>query len=165
MRIQLIHFEGCPNVEAARETLRDVLGRHRLAVPIEEVCTSAPAELRGWGSPTILVDGADVGGEAAPGGASCRLYRDPAGRLRGSPPASLIEAALRRARRPGAGWAHGLGALSGAVLPLLPSVACPGCAVAYAGVLSSLGLGFLLSERVLALIIVGFPVFGVVSSA
>ncbi len=168
MRIQLVYFEGCPNVDGARETLRDVLAKCRLTVPIEEVCTSAPdapIQLHGWGSPTVLVDGVDVGGETGPGGASCRLYRDPAGRLHGAPPASLIEAALRRARRPGRDWIRALVALPGAVLPLLPSVTCPACAVAYAGVLSSLGMGFLLSERVLAPIIVSFLAIGVASVA
>lgn len=101
MKLQLLYFEGCPNVDAARAALRGVLAKHHLTVPIEEVCTSepnAPDRLRVWGSPTILVDGVDVGGEAAPGGASCRRYRDAAGRLQGSPPPSLIESALLGAR-------------------------------------------------------------------
>jgi hypothetical protein len=35
-----------------------------------------------------------------------------------------------------------------AVLPLLPSATCPVCIAAYAGVLSSLGLGFVFNDRV-----------------
>jgi len=40
------------------------------------------------------------------------------------------------------------------VVPLLPSFTCPVCLAAYAGVLSSMGLGFLLRESVLAPLIV-----------
>ncbi|MBI3538676.1 MAG: thioredoxin family protein [Candidatus Eisenbacteria bacterium] len=97
MRIQLVYFDGCPNVDAARETLLAVLRKHALAVPIEEIQTTAPdasAELRRWGSPTILIDGVDVGGAAAPTGAGCRLYHGADGRLQGTPPTSLIEEAL-----------------------------------------------------------------------
>jgi hypothetical protein len=168
MRVQLVYFEGCPNVEAARQNLHDVLAKHRLTVPIEMVCASAadaPLELRGWGSPTILVNGGDVGGEPAPCGSSCRLYRGPDGRIQRYPPPPLIEAALVRARNRGAEWVRSLAALPGALLPLLPSVSCPACVAAYAGVLSSLGLGFVLSERVLAPVILALLAVGVAGVA
>lgn len=47
-------------------------------------------------------------------------------------------------------------ALPGAVLPLLPAVTCPFCLSAYAGVVSTLGLGFLVNERVLLPLIAFF---------
>ena len=75
----------------------DVTGR------IEEIDTSAPdtaAPLRDWGSPTILLNGEDVGGEKEPAGRSCRLYRDEAGRVQGAPPEALLTTALQRAIRP-----------------------------------------------------------------
>ncbi len=53
-------------------------------------------------------------------------------------------------------WVRALTAVPAAVLPLLPSFACPVCLAAYAGVLSSLGLGFLFSDRVQAPLIVFF---------
>jgi len=37
-----------------------------------------------------------------------------------------------------------------AVVPLLPSFTCPACLAAYAGVLSSMGMGFVLRESFLA---------------
>lgn len=43
-------------------------------------------------------------------------------------------------RRP---WLRSLALVPGAVLSLLPAAQCPFCIAAYAGVLSSLGLGFL----------------------
>lgn len=45
-------------------------------------------------------------------------------------------------------WLRTLVALPAAILPLLPSVSCPICLAAYAGVLSALGVGFLLDDRV-----------------
>jgi mercuric ion transport protein len=78
MRIQLLWFPGCPNVDAARSALREAMARAGIEAPVEEIditAPSAPAELRGWGSPTILVDGADVTGEAGTAQASCcRVY-------------------------------------------------------------------------------------------
>jgi len=52
-----------------------------------------------------------------------------------------------------------------AVLPLLPSFTCPICLAAYAGVLSSLGLGFLLNDRVQRPLIVLFLAIAVASVA
>jgi len=53
-------------------------------------------------------------------------------------------------------WLQTLVAIPAAVLPLLPSFSCPVCIAAYAGVLSSLGLGFVLSDRVQRPLIVFF---------
>ena len=71
MKVQLIFFTGCPHVELARDLLR------RAGVPFEDVDTSSPsspADLRNWGSPTILVDGRDVAGGLPGGGSACRIY-------------------------------------------------------------------------------------------
>jgi len=61
------------------------------------------------------------------------------------------------------GWIQTLAVLPAAVLSLLPSATCPFCIAAYAGVLSFLGLGFLLSEQVLVPLIATFLLFGVAS--
>ena len=93
MKVQLLTFAGCPNSGVAREMLRSVLASTGITASIEEVDTTAPETpdvLRGWGSPTILIDGADVEGQQ-PGGPSCRIYRDEDGRLRGSPSEALEE--------------------------------------------------------------------------
>ena len=55
-----------------------------------------------------------------------------------------------------------------AVLPLLPSATCPVCLAAYAGVLSSLGLGFLLNDQVqrpLILVFLGITIASVAWAA
>ena len=63
------------------------------------------------------------------------------------------------------GWLGAVLTVPGAVLPLLPSFTCPVCIAAYAGVLSTLGLGLVLTERVLAPLIVVFLFVGIVSVA
>ncbi len=62
-------------------------------------------------------------------------------------------------------WLRGLAVLPGVVFALLPVAHCPACLGAYFAVLSALGLGFLMTERVLAPLIAGFLVFGLVSVA
>jgi hypothetical protein len=99
MKVQLLYFRGCPHVEEARHVLRRALAASALVdVRVEELDVDAPTtptELREWGSPTILVNGADVAGEEAPSGRSCRLYSG--GELPGVPPRRLIEKRLRDA--------------------------------------------------------------------
>ena len=97
MRVQLLSFDDCPNVVATRNALRSAMSAAGVNVPIEETDLSSPTtpeQLRRWGSPTVLVNGRDVGGEKGPAGTACRLYRDEAGRMVGYPPAALVRAAL-----------------------------------------------------------------------
>ena len=100
MRVQLLFFEGCPHVDATRQVLRQALESAGLGeVALEQIdvdAASTPAELRDWGSPTILIDGVDVAGEPGPSGRSCRLYGN-AG-PGGVPSRRLIEEQLRRAQ-------------------------------------------------------------------
>lgn len=95
MVVQLLYFPGCPNLEEARRelrlALRDVEPKPRLE-EVDVTSPDTPEHLRGWGSPTILVDGKDVAG-GTPAGSSCRLYPDAGGR--NVPPQPRIAAALR----------------------------------------------------------------------
>lgn len=72
----------------------------------------------------------------------------------------IAESAPRRGRR---AWYQPIIAIPTAVLPLLPSFSCPVCVAAYAGLLSSLGLGFLLTDRVQRPLIVAFLIVSVAS--
>lgn len=96
MKIQLLLFEGCPNVDAARTALRDALAAEKLEVPVEEIEVEGPDVpewARGWGSPTILVDGKDVAGqERSEGSPCCRLYAD------GAPSVASIRARIAASR-------------------------------------------------------------------
>jgi hypothetical protein len=100
MRVQLLFFEGCPHVDAARRALRQALDETGLGdVVVEQIdvdAASTPVEFRDWGSPTILIDGVDIAGERGPSGRSCRLYGN--GWQAGVPSKNLIEEQLRRAR-------------------------------------------------------------------
>lgn len=103
MKIQLLHFEGCPNVDSARAAVREALRAEKVDAPIEEVDVErpdAPAWARGWGSPTILIDGKDVlGQERSTSSPCCRLYVD------GAPSVESIRSliAATRGRAPNSG--------------------------------------------------------------
>lgn len=95
MKIQLLHFDGCPNVDAARAAIRDAIAAEQVDVTVEEVDVQDPAApdwARGWGSPTILVNGVDVVGEEPSTSTSCRLYPG------GAPSVTAIRDRLRGAR-------------------------------------------------------------------
>ncbi len=98
VKIQLLYFAGCPHVDGAREDLRSAMAACAVTdVAVEEVDVEAvttPPALREWGSPTVLIDGADVAGEG-PSGLSCRLYSG----VSGTPPRHLIEGRIRQATR------------------------------------------------------------------
>ncbi len=74
--IELIHFEGCPNVEATRVHLVEALGTLGLGSEWTEwdlEDSDTPDRVRRYGSPTVLVNGVDVGGAAeGPVGLACR---------------------------------------------------------------------------------------------
>jgi len=80
-KIQLLVFHGCPLAEAARDSLSAALASlgTRDFEEIDILDEAAPAELRGWGSPTILVNGEDVTGNAKGEGVGCRVYDGPGG--------------------------------------------------------------------------------------
>ncbi|MCY1059000.1 hypothetical protein [Nannocystis sp. SCPEA4] len=94
--IELLYFPGCPHVPAARAQLAKALERVGLPASWVEHDVSAdavPAHVRGYGSPTILVDGQDVAGGSPADGSSCRLY--PESETPGAPSLRVILAALR----------------------------------------------------------------------
>src|SRR5229473_1953086 len=63
------------------------------------------------------------------------------------------------------GWKHGLVAMPGIGVSLLPKLMCPLCWPAYAGLVSSLGLGFLISTAYLIPLTAGFLAIAVGSLA
>lgn len=100
--IELVVDRDCPNVALSRSALHAALERAHLPVSWREWDRNAPdtpLEYRHFGSPTILVNGCDIGGApgAAPAeGNSCRVYADETnGRLAGAPSVQSIVDALR----------------------------------------------------------------------
>jgi hypothetical protein len=93
IRIQLLVFKACPLADAARDALEVALTMVGLP-KYEEVDILDPStadELRGWGSPTILIDGQDVAGNVKGDSVGCRVYDGP-GRV---PSAEDIAAVIR----------------------------------------------------------------------
>jgi hypothetical protein len=106
--IELLWWEGCPSTGRAlaelRAALRDV-GLAEAEVRMSEIRSDEDALVSEFrGSPTILIDGADLGaagrGEGAadePVGLSCRVYRRRDGRNSPTPDPDDVREALRRA--------------------------------------------------------------------
>jgi len=125
----------------------------------------SPMHIRGYGSPTILVNGRDVADAASGSGEdSCRLYPDGADGFRGLPAVDQVVAALmmgeqaieaRGAQAP-FGWRRLLAVVPGVGASLLPVASCPACWLASTGLLASVGLGFVADERVLLPVTVAF---------
>lgn len=94
MRVELLYFPGCPNVEGARLQLRRAFAELGLKPEWSEVDVTAagvPSRLLGYGSPTILVDGGDVARGSSPQGSACRIYLG--SDVAGMPPlASIVQA-------------------------------------------------------------------------
>ena len=98
-RVELIYDGECPNVDAARARLRTALAEAGLAPAWDEHLIGAPDlpdHARGYGSPTILVEGHDVAGEVAGSDACCRIYDD-GGHSVGVPQVERVVEALRAA--------------------------------------------------------------------
>jgi hypothetical protein len=96
----------CPNVELARAAIRMAL--RAIGAPVawrEWDCTddATPEALRVLGSPSVLVNGEDVGcggGSMAQADAnSCRIYRDDCGCIGGAPSVELILKAIANGRQ------------------------------------------------------------------
>ena len=64
--LELVYFQGCPSVEAARAAIRDALGTLGLPLSWQEWDLDdpqLPARLQAFPSPTVLVRGQDVLGD------------------------------------------------------------------------------------------------------
>jgi hypothetical protein len=102
-RIEVLWWEGCPSTDRAvadlRQALQDV-GLGSAPVQMWEIRSDDEALEVGFrGSPTVLVDGADLVADAdkAPIGLSCRVYRRRDGRISPTPDPDDLRAALTAA--------------------------------------------------------------------
>jgi len=154
--VDLLYDRDCPNVEQARAHLLKAFARAGMTPQWSEHLVddvNIPQYARGFGSPTILVDGRDVCGATPTGENSCRIYANDAAGLSRVPSVGTIATALDgshrglAANRPGTSWHSGLAVAPGIGAALVPTTLCPLCWPALAGVLSSLGLGFVMNGR------------------
>ena len=101
--VQLLYFAGCPNYDAARRALEEVIHEGSIEIPVQMVLVSSDEDagfLRFVGSPTIRIDGQDIvpPPHDAPFAMACRIYRDEEGRVVGFPSREVMRAALRARR-------------------------------------------------------------------
>ena len=98
MRVEVLHIEECPSWREAGARLEVALAEAGMDAPVEYRLLETSADLVGTafaGSPTIVVDGADLFPVAEPvQELACRVYVTPAG-LRGMPDTGQLVAALR----------------------------------------------------------------------
>lgn len=98
MDIDILYVPDCPNVERARERLREALDAAGLVAEVRErevLTPEAAAQVGMSGSPTILINGHDpFGPQGNATSVSCRLYAVD-GAVEGSPSVGQILAALR----------------------------------------------------------------------
>ncbi len=148
--VELIYDSDCPNVKGTREHMLHAFNRAQHKAQWQEwdrAAEDSPDYVRHFGSPTVLVDGRDIAGEApSPEANCCRMYEDGQGKLIGVPSVELIiRALLGKDEVDSANSKRGVQTL--ALLPaigsaLLPKLTCPLCWPAYASLLSAVGLGF-----------------------
>jgi len=112
LHVELIYDPGCPNVEGARDVLTLALQAAGAPAVWTEWNTgdpTCPRDRRGYGSPTILVNGEDVAPGPHPwkpraegGPPRCRIYETLHG-LSGVPPQPAVQLAIDRVLGPEAG--------------------------------------------------------------
>lgn len=101
LHIEFLYFRGCPNHEAARKLLVEVLRENRIKVTLHNMRIDSRDEAvakRFLGSPTIRINGMDVDPSAehrADFGMQCRVYLA-GGKYAGMPSKEMIRAALRK---------------------------------------------------------------------
>ena len=101
LNIEFLYFRGCPNHEAARRLLVEVLRENRIKVTLHNMRIDSRDEAvakRFLGSPTIRINGRDVDPSAehrADFGMQCRVYLA-GGTYTGMPSKEMIRAALLR---------------------------------------------------------------------
>jgi hypothetical protein len=100
MKVELIYEKTCPNVEAARNQLRrafKIVGREATWKEWEVAEENCPDYARAYGSPTILVNEADVSGAMLNDcSRNCRIYHASDGGLSVVPPIEKIVTALEK---------------------------------------------------------------------
>jgi hypothetical protein len=144
MKIEVLHFDECPNYGPTVDRVKEALRQEAQVADVVEVNVPDEATARSLGflgSPSIRIDGIDIDPPARASkqfGLMCRTYSD-AGKQVGIPPLDLIRNALREAAnlQPakgrvllGASVIAAIGASLCCILPILAAVAGAGAITA-----------------------------------
>lgn len=162
MKIELIYDAECPNVKKTRENLRRALELTGMKAgwrEWERQNPDTPKSFKEHGSPAILINGVDIiRNRPDLQNDHCRLYRTGDGQLMAAPPVDTIVSALSRNQSGTMSSKLGgiIAALPAISIAFLPKVVCPICWPVYAGILSALGLGFLIEGRNLLILSIMF---------
>ena len=104
-RIELVYDPTCPNVQQARDAIRGALASLGAPAAWREWVRDdpvTPVALRDLASPSVLVNGQDVGCDggsiAAADANACRIYADDCGCICGAPSVELILRTVARQR-------------------------------------------------------------------
>lgn len=99
MKIQLLHFGGCPSRQSGLKNLQAALKANGLDVSVElvKVLDNDDAARRKFlGSPSFRIYGIDLWEEKRDTySLSCRVYATPEG-MKGSPTVSMLQGEIRR---------------------------------------------------------------------
>lgn len=132
-RVDILYFDGCPNVDVTADRVRSVAARLGIAINLQFIHVESAEDAvreRFLGSPTVRVNGVDVD-PSAPNrsdfGLSCRMYPGA-----GVPSEEMIVAALTRKRSGGFGKTSGF-AIVGALIATAFSLS--GISLAFASLL------------------------------
>jgi mercuric ion transport protein len=149
--VEFIYEKECPNVELTRSQLLQAFSKlkikpHWMEWEISDV--SAPDYVRHYGSPTILINGKDIGESENPlNPQQCRLYINSDNTMSGVPPIENIMNAIQATTIENKYFFTGSGlnfAAAPAILfALLPKLICPVCWPLYTGLLGSVGINFI----------------------
>ena len=96
LRIELLHFQGCPGSAEALNILEEALAEKGISTEVEPVVIGPDDRLDSPGSPTILVNGEDLFPIEERSGAravSCRIYATPEG-PKNHPTIAMVREAL-----------------------------------------------------------------------
>ncbi len=150
MSVELIYDPDCPNVDSARKRLNHALtlaDRPTEWTEWNQEDPEAPGHVHRYGSPTILFNGTDVSGVSQDADANnCRIYKAEDGGFQGVPSIETISSSLdqnpSKPKSSAVSWIGGLASFPAFGATLLPALSCSLCWPAYAGLLGSVGLGF-----------------------
>lgn len=169
--VELIYDLDCPNIDAARTQLMKAFATLHSKANWKEwdrQSSDCPVYAKQYGSPTILVNKHDVAGEQPNEHSDCcRLYCDENGAPQGVPSVETIATAITNysevsappvMRTPSSNWKSSLATVPGIAFAFMPKLGCPLCWPAYSGLLSSIGLGFLVETKYLFPMTIGFLV-------
>lgn len=123
IRVDILHFDGCPNVVPTTDRVRAVAARLGIEIDLRLILVESVEDAvreRFLGSPTVRVNGVDIdlsASDRSDFGLSCRVYGGA-----GVPPEAMIVAALQQAS-PSAGRPE-LAAAGSVIAAALSSACC-----------------------------------------